>query len=250
MEINGTSASLPASLKDIALAMVKLLMTIKENVQSILSELPRGVELVAAAKTRTPEEILEAMKSGVKIIGENYVQEAERAYAVVGDKVRWHLIGHLQKNKVKKAVSIFDMIETVDSAETAREIDKRCSQIGKVMPVLVEINSGREVQKSGILTENAEQLLREISCFQNIKVTGLMTMGPRFGNPEDSRPYFVETKKIYEQIKKLSLPDVEMKYLSMGMTNSYPIALEEGANIVRIGAKIFGERSYQKSGMD
>jgi len=225
-------------------------MTIKENVQNILSELPRGVELVAAAKTRTPEEILEVMKAGVKIIGENYVQEAERAYAVVGDKVRWHLIGRLQKNKVKKAVSIFDMIETVDSAEVAREIDKRCGQIGKIMPVLVEINSGREVQKSGVLPENAEQLIREISGFQNIKVMGLMTMGPRFGNPEDSRTYFVETEKIYEQIKKLSLPNVEMKYLSMGMTNSYRIALEEGANIVRIGTKIFGERSYQKSGID
>jgi len=225
-------------------------MTIKENVRNILSELPRGVELVAAAKTRTPEEILEVMKAGVKIIGENYVQEAERAYAVVGDKVRWHLIGRLQKNKVKKAVSIFDMIETVDSAEVAREIDKRCGQIGKIMPVLVEINSGREVQKSGVLPENAEQLIREISGFQNIKVMGLMTMGPRFGNPEDSRTYFVETEKIYEQIKKLSLPNVEMKYLSMGMTNSYRIALEEGANIVRIGTKIFGERSYQKSGID
>ena len=219
-------------------------MIIKQNVHKILSELPDGVELVAAAKARRPEEILEAVESGVRIIGENYVQEAERAYEVVGNKAKWHFIGHLQKNKAKKAVKLFDMIETVDSVEIAKELDKRCAQIGKVMPVLIEINSGREEQKSGVLPENAEPLIKEISSFQNIKVMGLMTMGPRFGNPEDSRPYFVETRKIFERIKKLDLPNVEMKYLSMGMTNSYQIALEEGANIVRIGSKIFGERNY------
>jgi len=219
---------------------------IKQNVNEILSELPNQVELVAAAKTRQPEEILEAVESGVKIVGENYVQEAERAYEVVGNKAKWHFIGHLQKNKGKKAVRIFDMIETVDSLEIAKEIDKRCAQIGKIMPVLIEINSGREKQKSGVFPENIEQLVKEISAFQNIRVMGLMTMGPRFGNPEDSRSYFVETRKMFERIKKLNLPNVEMKYLSMGMTNSYKIAIEEGANIVRIGSKIFGQRDYEK----
>jgi len=221
-------------------------MTIKENVQRIMSELPEGIQLVAAAKTRSADEVLEAIQSGVKIIGENYVQEAERVYAAVGNKVSWHFIGHLQKNKVKKAVSLCDMIETVDSVEMAKEIDKRCGQIGKVMLVLIEVNSGREEQKAGVLPEDTEKLVREISSFQNIKVTGLMTMGPFSGNPEDARPYFVETKKIFDQIKKLDLPDVEMRYLSMGMTNSYKIALEEGANMVRIGTKIFGERAYGK----
>ena len=211
-----------------------------------MSELPKGVELVAAAKTRKPEEILQAIEAGVKIVGENYVQEAERAYEVAGNRARWHFIGYLQKNKVKKAVKIFDMIETVDSVEIAGEIDKRCAQIGKVMPVLIEVNSGREKQKSGVFPEKAEQLVREISNLQNIRVKGLMTMGPRFGNPEDSRPYFVETKKIFEKLKKLNLPNVEMRYLSMGMTNSYKIAIDEGANIVRIGSKIFGERDYEK----
>ena len=217
---------------------------IEQNVSQILNELPNGIQLVAAAKTRQPEEVLRAVESGVKIIGENYVQEAERAQEVVGNKVKWHFIGYLQKNKVKKAVTIFDMIETVDSPEIAREIDKRCAQIGKIMPVLIEINSGREKQKSGIFPENTEPLITEISAFPNIRVMGLMTMGPRFGNPEDSRPYFVKTKKIFDQVKKLNLPNVEMRYLSMGMTNSYKIALEEGANIVRIGSKIFGERVY------
>lgn len=220
---------------------------IKQNVNQIFSELPKGVELVAAAKLRKPEEILQAIESGVKIVGENYVQEAERAYAVVGNRAKWHFIGYLQKNKVKKAVKIFDMIETVDSVELAKEIDKRCAQIDKVMPVLIEINSGREKQKSGVFPEEAEQLVREVSSLQNIRVKGLMTMGPRFGNPEDSRPYFVETKNIFEKLKKLDLPDVEMRYLSMGMTNSYRIAIDEGANIVRIGSKLFGERDYEKA---
>ena len=134
------------------------------------------------------------------------------------------------------------MIETVDSAQIACEIDKRCAQIGKIMPVLVEINSGRERQKSGVLPEEAESLIRDIAQLENIRVVGLMTMGPRFGNPEDSRPYFIETRKVFESIKALNLPGIDMKYLSMGMTNSYRIAIEEGANIVRIGSKIFGQR--------
>ena len=218
---------------------------IKQNVNQLLDELPSGIELVAAAKTRKPEEVLDVIESGVKIIGENYVQEAERVHEVVGNRAKWHFIGHLQRNKVKKAVSIFDMIETVDSVDIAQEIDKRCAQIGKIMPVLIEINSGREEQKSGVFPENAEQLIKEISTLPNIRVMGLMTMGARFGNPEDSRPYFVETRKLFERIKKLNLPNIETKYLSMGMTNSYKIALEEGANMVRIGNKIFGEREYE-----
>jgi len=216
---------------------------IKENVRRILAELPDEVRLVAAAKTRTPEEVLEAVQSGVKIIGENYIQEAKRAYELVGKKAKWHFIGTLQKHNVRgRMVEMFDMIETVDSAEIAAEINKRCAQIGKVMPVLIEVNSGREPQKSGVFPEDVEPLIRAIYTFENIKVTGLMTMGPRFGNPEASRPYFVETRKTFERMKEVNLPNVEMKDLSMGMTNSYRIAIEEGANIVRIGTKIFGGR--------
>lgn len=217
-------------------------VTIKRNVDQILSELPEGVHLVAAAKTRTAQEILEAVESGIKIIGENYVQEAEKAYGFAGNKAEWHFIGHLQRNKVKTAVKIFDMIETVDSVGIAGEIDRRCAEIGKIMPVLIEINSGREEQKAGVFPEDAEQLVREISSFPNIRIMGLMTMGPFFGAPEDFRPYFVEARKTFDRLKQLGLPDVEMKYLSMGMTASYKIALEEGANMVRIGTMIFGER--------
>jgi pyridoxal phosphate enzyme (YggS family) len=216
---------------------------IKQNIAKLLAELPNGVELVAAAKTRTPEEVLEAVQAGIKIIGENYVREAKRAYELVGKRAKWHFIVTLQKHNVRiKVLEMFDMIESVDSLEIAKEIDKRCAQIGKIMPILIEVNSGREPQKSGVLPEGVEQLIREISSLRNIKVMGLMTMGPRFGNPEDSRPYFVETRRIFEKIKRLELPNVEMRYLSMGMTNSYKVALEEGANMVRIGTKIFGER--------
>jgi len=217
-------------------------MTIEENVKKILAELPEGVALVAAAKTRTPEEILQAAEAGIKIVGENYVQEALAAFNIVGHKVKWHFIGHLQRNKAKKAVEIFDMIETVDSPELAREIDKRCALRNKIMPVLIEINSGREPQKFGLLPEIAEGFIKEVSRLKNIHIQGLMTMGPFYGDPENARPYFIETRKLFEKMKALDLSGVEMRYLSMGMTNSYQVALEEGANIVRIGTKIFGPR--------
>ena len=218
---------------------------IKENVKKILDELPTSVELVAASKTRTPEEILQAIQAGIKIIGQNYVQEAQKAYSIIGHQVKWHFIGHLQRNKVKKAVEIFDMIETIDSIRLASEIDKQCRRLDKIMPILIEINSGREQQKYGIFPEDMEDLTKKISGLKNIKIQGLMTMGPMFGNPEDARPYFVETKKVFDKIRTLDIPDIEMRYLSMGMTNSYLVAIEEGANLVRIGSKIFGPRNYQ-----
>ncbi len=215
---------------------------IKENVSRILEELPEGVNLVGAGKTRTPQEILEAVEAGLEIIGENYVQEAERAFQVVGGKVKWHMIGHLQSNKAKNAVRVFDLIETVDSVKLARAIDRACGKIDKVMPILMEINSGEEPQKAGVMPEDAISLVRDMSELNNIKLMGLMTMGPFAGDPEDSRPYFQKTKKLFEEIKAMGLPGVEMKYLSMGMSNSYKVALEEGANVVRIGTKLFGER--------
>ncbi len=217
-------------------------MMIAANVRAILAELPPGVELVAAAKTRTPAEILAAVEAGVGIVGENYVQEADRAFQTVGRRVRWHLIGHLQSNKVKKAVEIFDMIETVDSMALGREIEKRCASAGRTMEVLVEVNSGREAQKKGILPEAAETLVRGLAELAHIKVLGLMTMGPFEGNPEDARPYFVETRKLWNFLRDLCIPGVEMRWLSMGMTNSYGVAIQEGANLVRIGTAIFGPR--------
>lgn len=215
---------------------------IRKNIERILGELPPGVELVAAAKSQTPGKVLEAIEAGVRTIGENYVQEAESHFTAIGLRAEWHFIGHLQTNKVKKAVGIFDMIETVDSVDMAREIDKRCRAAGKTMPVLIEINSGEEEQKAGVRPADAEALIREIAPLPNVKVRGLMTMGPFEGDPGNSRPYFRITREVFERIKGLAIPDVEMAVLSMGMTNSYRIALEEGANMIRIGTKIFGPR--------
>lgn len=213
---------------------------INENVADILSDLPPGVLLVAAAKTRTPDEILQAIAAGVTAIGENYVQEAKDAHSVVGKKTQWHLIGHLQRNKVRMAVGIFDMIETVDSPRLAAKIEEECARLNRVMPVLIEVNSGREPQKTGSLPEEVPRLLDEFACLEHVKVKGLMTMGPRFGDPEDARPYFVETKTLFDELQSVRTPDVDLKLLSMGMSNSYHVAIEEGANIVRIGTKLFG----------
>jgi len=217
---------------------------IRENVQQILEELPSSVELVAAAKTRTAEQVLEAVDAGLRIVGMNYIQEAEALFEKVGRRVAWHMIGHLQRNKAKKAVGLFDMIETVDTVRLAREIDKQCAKIDKVMPVLVEINSGEEDQKAGVLPDDAVSLVKEIAELNHVKVRGLMTMGPFTGDPEDARPYFQKTRVLFEKLRGLSVPGVEMQVLSMGMSNSYGVAIEEGATLVRIGTKIFGERVY------
>ncbi|MDD8027056.1 MAG: YggS family pyridoxal phosphate-dependent enzyme [Acidobacteriota bacterium] len=215
---------------------------IRDNVRRILAELPPGVELAAAAKTRKPEEVIEAVEAGVRIIGENYVQEAQAARAAVGSRCAWSLIGHLQTNKAKKAVEIFDMIETVDSLDLARELDKRCAAAGRILPILLEINSGEEGQKAGVRPPEAEALLRAAAAFPNLRVRGLMTMGPFEGDPEDSRPYFQTTRVLFEAFRGLDLPGVKMDILSMGMSHSYRVAVAEGATRVRIGTAIFGPR--------
>ena len=212
-----------------------------------MKELPPGVELVAAAKGRSPAEVNEAVAAGIRIIGENYVQEAERLQFAVNDRVQRHFIGHLQQNKVKKAVRLLDMIQTVDSIDLAREISRQSGSIGKNMPVLVEINSGREPQKHGVLPENAIDLVKEIASLSSIRVMGLMTMGPVLHEAEEIRPFFAETRRLFDTLKGLNFNNVEMKYLSMGMTNSYKVAIEEGANIVRLGTRLFGERGSGKA---
>ena len=219
------------------------LNSIEESVAEISNSLPAEVMLVAAAKTRSPEEVQAAIDAGIKILGYNYLQEAERINQIIGNTVKWHMIGHLQRNKVKIAVNLFDMIETIDTIKLAGEVNKRCAEINKIMPVLIEINSGKELNKTGVLPEEVDELIKQISSFPNIHIQGLMTMGPRFGSPEDARPFFKATKIAFDRLSKAGIPNVEMRYLSMGMSNSYKIAIEEGANIVRIGTKLFGGRS-------
>lgn len=216
---------------------------IADNVRRLLAGLPPGVELVAAAKAQPAERVLEAVEAGVRVIGENYVQDAVAHHAAVGGRVHWHFIGHLQRNKAKRAAELFDMIETVDSVELGAELDKRAAALGKVLPVLVEVNSGREPQKAGVLPERAEDLVRALSGFGSLRVEGLMTMGPFEGDPENARPYFRETRRTFEALRAMAIPGTSMARLSMGMTNSYRVALEEGATMVRIGTLIFGPRA-------
>jgi pyridoxal phosphate enzyme (YggS family) len=215
---------------------------IANAVERILSTLPPGVALVAAAKSRTAEEVRAAIGAGISRVGHNYVQEADAMIPAIQKPVSWHMIGHLQRNKAKKAVQLFDMIETLDSWRLAKEIEKRCAAIDKVMPVLLEVNSGREPQKTGVLPEKVEVLVRRISTLPHLSLQGLMTMGPRFGDPENARPYFQRTREAFERLAAANIPNVEMRYLSMGMSNSYLVAIEEGANVVRIGTRLFGER--------
>ena len=213
---------------------------IADAVKRIRETIPPGVTLVAAAKGRTVEEVEAALQAGVTHVGHNYVQEAQPIIQALGDRATWHMIGHLQRNKAKLAVRVFDMIETVDSLRLARAIERHCILLGVTMPVLVEINSGREPSKTGVFPEEVDDLVAAIADMEHVRVMGLMTMGPRFGDPEDARPFFQQTRETFERILSMNLPNVTMRYLSMGMTNSYQVAIEEGANIVRIGTKIFG----------
>jgi pyridoxal phosphate enzyme (YggS family) len=222
--------------------LVSELDSIEVRSKRLLETLPAGVTLVAAVKSRTPEEVEAAVRAGVSHFGHNYVQEAERMIRVIGRQVHWYMIGHLQRNKVKRAVALFDMIETVDSWRLAVAIDRHCAAAGKVMPVLVEINSGREASKTGVMPEKLDDLVQRLRGLKHIRVQGLMTMGPRFGDPENARPFFLATRAAFERLSALNLPDVAMRYLSMGMSNSYAVAIEEGANLVRIGTGIFGQR--------
>jgi pyridoxal phosphate enzyme (YggS family) len=216
---------------------------ITDNVRRMLSEIPAHVTLVAAAKTRSPEEVAEAIEAGISVVGENYIQEGETLLSRLGRRAAFHFIGHLQRNKVRKAVEIFDLIETLDSLRLAQEIDKRCAVTGKTMDVLIEINSGREPQKFGVYPEHAEELIRQVAALGAIRVSGLMTMGPYTDDADTVRPYFVETRRCFEELKCQSIPNVVMRILSMGMSGSYLTAIEEGATHVRIGTAIFGPRT-------
>ncbi len=220
-------------------------MSISENVKKILSELPVGVDLEVAAKSRNSDEIEESILAGARIIGENYVQEAEKVIPLITEKVEWHFIGSVQENKINKMIRLFDMIETIGSVEMAKTLNKRCETFGRVMKILVEVNSGHEPQKSGVFPEEVEGVIREISKLSYVKMLGLMTMGPAV-DAQSLRPYFKLTKALFDHIKSLNIENVEMKILSMGMSDSYLIGIDEGANLVRIGTKIFGPRNYSR----
>ncbi|MDH5661535.1 MAG: YggS family pyridoxal phosphate-dependent enzyme [Elusimicrobiota bacterium] len=201
---------------------------------------PGEITLVAVTKTVEVDRMEEAIAAGVNIIGESRVQEAKEKYGQVKSRVIWHLVGHLQRNKAKDAVKIFDLIHSVDSAKLAKEIDKQARKIGKIQKILIEMNVSGEESKYGLTPEEVIAFLQELSVLPNIRIKGLMTMAPLYENPEDSRPHFRKLKELGKEVKARNIENVEMVYLSMGMSNDFEVAIEEGSNMVRIGRAIFG----------
>ena len=202
-----------------------------------------SIRLVAVSKTIAADLVKEAIEAGVTILGENYVQEArEKFNALVQYPVSWHFIGHLQSNKAKYAVRLFDLIHSVDSLKLARELDKQAAKVDKVQQILVQVNISGEDTKSGISADEAPGLIAEIGQLKNIAVKGLMTMPPYFYQPEKVRPFFAALRQLRDRIKAQSLPEVFLDELSMGMTGDFEVAIKEGATLVRIGTAIFGER--------
>lgn len=215
-------------------------MSVAENFLAIRAKLNDKIILVAVTKNHGVELIREAIDAGAKNIGENRVQEAAEKFRNLNREVTRHLIGHLQTNKVKQAVKLFDLIESVDSQHLAAALDKAAAQIGKVQDVLIQVNLAREVQKSGVLLEDLNALVNFVDDAKNLRLRGLMMIAPNFSDVEQCRPLFRQMRKLFDGLKT-SRKDFD--FLSMGMTHDYKIAVEEGANVVRLGTAIFGERS-------
>ena len=203
---------------------------------------PESIHLVAVTKTIPANRVREAIEVGAAILGESYVQEARNKFNVLGNyPVSWHFIGHLQSNKAKYAVRLFDLIHSVDTLKLARELNKQANKVNKIQDVLIQINISEEPSKSGSDIENAANLIKNIVLFENLYVKGLMAMPPFFNDSEKSRPYFIALRNLRDQIQK-DFPGVVLDELSMGMTDDFEVAIEEGATLVRIGTAIFGER--------
>lgn len=215
-------------------------MSLLKAIQTIKLSLGPDVKLIAVTKKRSVREINQLIFLGVKDIGESQVQEAEEKKSLIKEQVNWHLIGHLQRNKIKQAVEIFDMIQSVDSYKLAKKINSVCKSKNKIMAVLVQVNIAKEPQKYGLMEEDVIPFLKSLFEFKNIKILGLMTIAP-FIKPEETRTYFRKMKHLFNKIQKENVLGIEMKYLSMGMTNDYKVAIQEGSNMARIGTAIFRE---------
>lgn len=203
---------------------------------------PEDVKLLGAAKSQSIDLVQAAVACGVRLIGENYVQEAKHKIAAIAQPIEWHMIGHLQRNKAKAAVELFDVIESLDSLALARELDKEGAKHGKIVRTLIEVNLGGEQSKSGLTKNQVRGLLEEAAKLSHLAIEGLMTVPPFQENPEDARRYFRELCELRAVLSELHRPNVDLKELSMGMTHDYVIAIEEGATIVRIGTALFGPR--------
>ena len=203
---------------------------------------PQEIKLLAAGKSQNVETVQAAITAGVRLIGENYVQEAESKRQVISEAVEWHMIGHLQRNKVKAALNTFDLIQSLDSVALALELDKEGRRNGKTVHTLIEINLGDEQSKSGIGQDKVEEMVKRVSELAHLQVDGLMAVPPFKENPEEIRPYFRALRELQVELQGWKIPNGSFNELSMGMTHDYPIAIEEGATIVRIGTALFGPR--------
>lgn len=232
-------------------------MSIKENISDILQRVAKAAEksgrkfedikVIAVSKTVNADKAKEAIKGGISNLGENRVQELVSKYETLSDyNLNWHMIGHLQKNKVKYIIDKVELIHSVESKDLANEINKRAKQHNLIAKVLIELNIGEEESKFGINAENVRSFVKELEQYDNIEILGLMTVAPYCENPEEIRWVFKRMKEIYDDISKMKIKNTNMKYLSMGMTNDFEIAIEEGSNIVRIGTAIFGARNYKE----
>ena len=227
--------------------MKKKLDSVKQAIKAAAESCgrsPNSIRLVAVSKTMPAEKVKEAIDAGVDIIGENYIQESlEKFKALSQYRISWHFIGHLQTNKAKYAVRLFDLIHTVDKLKLAKELNKEAKKHGKIQQILMQVNTSQEVSKSGTGIDNALGLAKEISVLKNLSLKGLMTIPPFFNSPEKARPFFKKLMEIKNIIKKASIPNISMDELSMGMTGDFKVAIEEGATLVRIGTAIFGKRN-------
>lgn len=222
-------------------------MGIKENIEKLKPTIPDGVKLLAVSKTKPLEYLEEAYNSGMRDFGENKVQELVQKAENFHDDVRWHLIGHLQTNKVKYLVDKVYLIHSLDSMNLLNQIEKVFGKAGKTANTLIQINIGREDSKSGIYEENLEEFIQEIEKCSHVLVKGIMVIIPK-GDEESNRFFFRKTKKIFDDLKTRKFKNITMEVLSMGMTHDYLTAIEEGSNLVRIGTGIFGERNYSTGG--
>ena len=215
---------------------------IARRCEEILRRLPAHVTLLAAVKGRSPEEIRAAIRAGIRHVGENYVQEAERKRPLVPEPASWHMIGRLQRNKARRALQVFDWLETLDSLPLAQRLERLLSQQDKKLPVLVQVNIGREPQKAGVPPEDVPEFVREVASLSHLEVRGLMAIPPIPQRPEDSRPYFREMKRLFDGLAAEKIPGVAMEVLSMGMSADWEVAVEEGATLIRLGTALFGPR--------
>ena len=203
---------------------------------------PEAITIVCAAKTKGPDAVRAALAAGATDIGENYVQEAQQKSALVPEPARWHLIGHLQRNKVGAAARLFTLIHSLDSVALAQALHRQGEKLGGVVRALIEVNLGGEQTKSGVVAEQVEGLLEAVTALPCLRVEGLMAVPPPGHEAEASRPYFRALARLREQYARFRTANIELRELSMGMTDDYPVAIEEGATLVRIGRAIFGER--------